>query len=1148
MQNKKVRIIEAIFFLLIVAFSLKVGFEKVIASWTVTDMSNPGYWSAVDVADNEPRIYIASGNSNDGVSGLIWYTDTDNSFFHTQISTGSQIWADVVVSDDGNIMAGVIEGGPIHVSDDSGSTWRTNGDSSGSRDWSSITSSADGSKLAAGVSGSGYIYTSSDSGASWNTNGDSSGLRNWQGITSSSDGTKLAAVVYGGYIYTSTDSGQTWTTNSNSSGSRNWSGITSSDDGTKLAAIVSNGYIYTSTNSGVTWTEQTGAGSRNWTDVDMSSDGGRIVAAAGNASSPYISIDGGSIWSVMQDVEQLSYIAIDGAGTKIVGAMSYGAVSVFEDVVEPIVASISSDKADGTYTVGEVIDIDVTFSEAVTSTGNVTVTLETGTTDRTCTFTVANSLTGTCNYTVQEGDVSADLAVSSISGTITDNFFNEMSVFVGFTNLSSNKDIVVGENTWTQHVSSGNKAWTRMASSADGTKLAATVSGGYIYTSTDSGATWTERTDAGSRGWSGITSSSDGTKLAAVVASGYIYTSTDSGATWGTQSNSSGSRNWQSITSSEDGTKLAAAAYNGYIYTSSDSGATWTTNSNSSGSRGWQGITSSSDGTKLAAVDSTPGYIYTSSDSGATWTTNSNSSGSRNWRRITSSSDGTKLAATVTNGYIYTSSDSGVTWTTNSNSSGSRGWYGITSSSDGTKLAAGVYDGYLYVSADSGQTWISQTDAGLRNWYDIASSDDGSKLAAPAYNGYIYTTTLGYDVTAPTITSVSSSKADGTYGVGEVIDIDVTFSEAVTSTGNVTVTLETGTTDRTCTFTVSNADTGTCNYTVQAGDESDDLTVSSISGTIADQEGNAMVNFTPATNLAANKDLFIDTTPPPIQTLSPLDNATDVAIDSNLVMIFNSVISVGTGNILIKKTSDDSTVLTIDVEGDEISQTGLDRITINPESDLSNGTSYYIIIPNTAVSDNYENYFEGISDSTTWNFTTVAAAEETVEEEEAVEETPTNRAPSSRSRSGGSSSSSNNTPSDDTPSVVSTIIDSLLTELKSTIQSEPENTSKIQDLISKMKEEFNSWFSSDTSTTEETPTFTKDLELNDEDPEVKLLQQFLNTQGFTVATSGPGSIGQETTFFGRLTQIALSNFQMSVGIVPAVGYFGSITRNFINSL
>lgn len=137
---------------------------------------------------------------------------------------------------------------------------------------------------------------------------------------------------------------------------------------------------------------------------------------------------------------------------------------------------------------------------------------------------------------------------------------------------------------------------------------------------------------------------------------------------------------------------------------------------------------------------------------------------------------------------------------------------------------------------------------------------------------------LVIDTTVPTITNVSSNKSNGTYGTGEVIDIDVTFSENVTSTGNVTVTLETGDTDRSCTFTVSNASVGTCNYTVQAEDISSDLTVSSISGSIADGALNAMTNFVPATNLGANKALVIDTIGVAISTIEATPTATSVTI------------------------------------------------------------------------------------------------------------------------------------------------------------------------------------------------------------------------------------------------------------------------------
>jgi peptidoglycan hydrolase-like protein with peptidoglycan-binding domain len=63
-----------------------------------------------------------------------------------------------------------------------------------------------------------------------------------------------------------------------------------------------------------------------------------------------------------------------------------------------------------------------------------------------------------------------------------------------------------------------------------------------------------------------------------------------------------------------------------------------------------------------------------------------------------------------------------------------------------------------------------------------------------------------------------------------------------------------------------------------------------------------------------------------------------------------------------------------------------------------------------------------------------------------------------------------------------------------------------------------------------------------------MLQRFLNSKGFFVAQTGPGSPGQETTIFGAKTWQALVNFQKSVGIAPAKGYFGSKTRTYVNNL
>ncbi|MCA9336247.1 hypothetical protein KC955_00055 [Candidatus Saccharibacteria bacterium] len=130
-----------------------------------------------------------------------------------------------------------------------------------------------------------------------------------------------------------------------------------------------------------------------------------------------------------------------------------------------------------------------------------------------------------------------------------------------------------GDYVWQKagtNLSGDRSHWRSIASSSDGSKLAAVVYGGSLYTSSDSGATWTERTAAGSRDWSSIASSSDGSKLAAVVYGGSLYTSSDSGATW--KQETPPSRSWVSVAMSTDGSRLAVAAEAGNIYLASKEG------------------------------------------------------------------------------------------------------------------------------------------------------------------------------------------------------------------------------------------------------------------------------------------------------------------------------------------------------------------------------------------------------------------------------------------------------------------------------------------------------------------------------------------------------------------------------------------------
>ena len=168
----------------------------------------------------------------------------------------------------------------------------------------------------------------------------------------------------------------------------------------------------------------------------------------------------------------------------------------------------------------------------------------------------------------------------------------------------------------------------------------ATINGaGNIYTSIG-GSNWTLR--ATSLGWNSIASSADGSKLAAVVPNGKIWTSSDYGVNW-TQQFSAPTTNWISITSSADGSRLAAAvnAVGGHVYTSSDFGANWTLQGGSP-TNYWYNIASSSDGGRLFACAS-PGGVYASVNGGVSWTRQVIPD--KNWHAVTCSDDGTKSAA-----------------------------------------------------------------------------------------------------------------------------------------------------------------------------------------------------------------------------------------------------------------------------------------------------------------------------------------------------------------------------------------------------------------------------------------------------------------------------------------------------------------------
>lgn len=73
-------------------------------------------------------------------------------------------------------------------------------------------------------------------------------------------------------------------------------------------------------------------------------------------------------------------------------------------------------------------------------------------------------------------------------------------------------------------------------------------------------------------------------------------------------------------------------------------------------------------------------------------------------------------------------------------------------------------------------------------------------------------------------------------------------------------------------------------------------------------------------------------------------------------------------------------------------------------------------------------------------------------------------------------------------------------------------------------------------------SFFRDLYQGLTGEDVRCLQKYLNSAGFSLTSSGPGSLGNESTYFGLRTKEAVIRWQIANGVLPQSGYFGIISR------
>jgi hypothetical protein len=111
-----------------------------------------------------------------------------------------------------------------------------------------------------------------------------------------------------------------------------------------------------------------------------------------------------------------------------------------------------------------------------------------------------------------------------------------------------------------------------------------------------------------------------------------------------------------------------------------------------------------------------------------------------------------------------------------------------------------------------------------------------------------------------------------------------------------------------------------------------------------------------------------DTTAPTVSTFSPTDGATGVAVASNVVLTFSEAIARGTGNIVLRSGSATGTAVeTFDAATSTRLSLSGSTLTIDPTSNLSDNTQYFVTFASGAIKDLAGNSYAG---TTTYDFRT----------------------------------------------------------------------------------------------------------------------------------------------------------------------------------
>lgn len=109
---------------------------------------------------------------------------------------------------------------------------------------------------------------------------------------------------------------------------------------------------------------------------------------------------------------------------------------------------------------------------------------------------------------------------------------------------------------------------------------------------------------------------------------------------------------------------------------------------------------------------------------------------------------------------------------------------------------------------------------------------------------------------------------------------------------------------------------------------------------------------------------------PTLKAMYPADEGVGMLVNADLMATFSVNVLKGTGTIILRRSSDDSVVETIDVNSAAVTVNNA-QVTLNPSSNLETNTSYYVEMDGGALTDHAGRSCPAVTGNSRWNFTTL---------------------------------------------------------------------------------------------------------------------------------------------------------------------------------